>query len=70
MKWLILQVNLCNQTNYAQTLLNARYSVSAEERETTGSFFYFHKIKTSPKNTTKSLIDLLASTHDLQSEFE
>lgn len=41
---------LLSQTNSADVLLNALYSASVEERETTGCFFDFQEIKQPPKN--------------------
>ncbi|KAJ0754024.1 hypothetical protein HanPI659440_Chr09g0342361 [Helianthus annuus] len=46
----------------------ARYSASAEDRETVFCFLLFHDTKELPRKMQKPVTDLLVSTHFPQSE--
>lgn len=57
-----------NQVISELVMAMARYSASADERETTDCFFDFQEIKDEPRNMQKPETERLVSGQDAQSE--
>lgn len=63
--------NSClSQINSLVVAARARYSASADERETVVYFFAFHDTRDSPRKMQKPVVDLRVSKHEPQSALE